>query len=131
MIIRYESLVEDPRAAVRRICDFIGEDFEEEMLNVKTHNSSARVDARGIFSSSVGKWRQQLTEEEIFIAQQIAGRELQRLGYERAVVDAHFGKMLWLCATAPYACGRALIANRQISGPLLPYLLRRCAALFN
>lgn len=130
MTVRYESLVEDPKTVVRQICDFIEEDFEEAMLDVRTHNSSTQVDKEGIFPSSVGRWRQQLTNEEIFIAQQIAGRELQRFGYERAVVDVHFGKLFFLCATAPYACAKALAANRKMSGPLLPYLLRRCTTLF-
>jgi hypothetical protein len=128
--VRYESLVEDPRAVVRQICDFIEEKFEETMLDVRTHNSSSHVGEEGIFSSSVGRWRQQLTHEEIFIAQEIAGRELQSLGYEPAVVDVHFGQLFFLCATAPFAGVRALAANREMTGPLLPYLLRRCAALF-
>jgi len=130
MTVKYESLVEDPRAVVRQMCDFIEEDFEETMLDVRTHNSSTQVDQEGIFSSSVGSWRQQLTHEEVFMAQEIAGRELQRLGYERAVVDVHYARLVFLCATAPYACAKALAANRKRTGPLLPYLLRRCAGLF-
>lgn len=130
MTVRYESLVEDPRSVVRQMCDFIEEEFEEAMLDVRTHNSSTQVEAEGIFSSSVGKWRQQLTNEEIFIAQEMAGGELQSLGYERAVVDVHYGKLFLLSATAPYAWVRALAANRQMTGPLLPYVWRRCAALF-
>ncbi|MGB7951383.1 MAG: sulfotransferase, partial [Candidatus Binatia bacterium] len=130
MKVRYESLVTDPRAVVRQMCTFIEEEFEEAMLDVRTHNSSIQVSAEGIFSSSVGGWRQQLTNEEIFIAQEIAGGEFQRLGYEQARVDVEFGKLLFLCATAPFACARALAANRNMTGPLLPYLLRRCAALF-
>jgi hypothetical protein len=130
MVIRYESLVENPDQIVREMCQFIGENFEKDMLNVDEENSSFQVGEKGIFSSSVGRWRRQLTHEEIFIAQEIAGGELQSLGYERAVVNVHYAKLLLLCATAPYAWVRALAANREMTGPLLPYLWRRCAALF-
>jgi Sulfotransferase family len=130
MTVRYESLVEDPRAIVRQMCGFVEEEFEEAMLDVKTHNSSTQIEAEGIFSSSVGRWRQQLTDEEIFIAQKTSGKELESLGYERGAVRVQYRKLLLLCATAPYACAKALVANREMTGPLLPYLLRRCAALF-
>jgi hypothetical protein len=130
MVIRYETLVQNPEQLTREMCEFIGETFERDMLNVDEENSSFQVSEKGIFSSSVGRWRQQLTHEEVFIAQGIAGKELQRLGYEPAVVDVHYGRLVFLCATAPYAGAKALAANREMTGPLLPYLFRRCTALF-
>jgi hypothetical protein len=103
------------------MCQFIGEAFEKDMMYVDEENSSFQVGEKGIFSSFVGRWRQQLTHEEIFIAQEIAGRELQRLGYERAVVDVQIGKLCFLCGTAPYARARALASNREMTGP--PFLI--------
>jgi Sulfotransferase family len=129
MMIRYESLVRSPEKVVRQICRFIGEEFEYDMLNVDEANSSFEVTEKGIYSSSVGRWRRRLTNEEIYIAQNITKGSLEKLGYATADVKINPLKVCYLWATLPYGLWRALHANRAVREPLLPYLARRIAAL--
>jgi hypothetical protein len=125
MLVRYETLVERPPETVRQICAFVGEEFEADMLAVDTHNSSFHVQSSGIFASSVGRWRTQLSHEEVYVAQKLARHELEQLGYAVEKVTAHPGKLARIVLTLPYALWRALAANTAMRGPLLPYLLRR------
>jgi hypothetical protein len=125
LLVRYESLVERPAEAVRQICAFVEEEFEADMLAVDTHNSSFHVQSSGIFSSSVGRWRTQLSHEEVYVAQKLARKELAQLGYAIDKVTVHPGKLARVILTLPYALWRALAANAAMHGPLIPYLLRR------
>jgi hypothetical protein len=125
LLVHYESLVERPAETVRQLCDFVGEAFEAGMLAVDTHNSSFHVQPPGIFASSVGRWRTQLSHEEVYLAQKLTRNELEHLGYTVEKVAAHPGKLAMIVLTLPYALWRALAANKALRGPLMPYLLRR------
>ena len=130
MMIRYESLVHNPENLVREICRFIGEEFEEDMLNVDEENSSFRDERKGIYSSSVERWRRLLTNEEAYVAQKITRRWLVEFGYTIAEFKINPLKVGYMYATVPYGLWRAIHANRAIRGPLLPYVARRLAALW-
>ena len=125
LLMRYESLVERPVEAVRQLCDFVGEEFEADMLAVDTHNSSFHVQTPGIFASSVGRWRTQLSDEEVYIAQTLTKTELAQLGYAIDQIPANPYKLALIVLTFPYAFWRALTANKAMRGPLMSYLLRR------
>ena len=128
-IVGYEKLVKDTTAVVRDLCRFIGENFEEGMLNVDEHNSSFAVRQNGIYSSSVGRWRRTLTNEEVYIAQRITKKYLDKLGYAAENLEINPLKLGYILATLPFALGRAVRANKAVRGPLFPYLARRIAAL--
>jgi Sulfotransferase family len=129
IVVHYEDLVTDPEGTVRNICTTIEEDYEPDMLVVEGHNSSTATDTRGIFSSSVDIWRTELSQEEIVISQNIGGSLLNRLGYD--VIPAHAGRLqlfsLWV--STPFALWRALNANKDTRGPLIPYLFKRIGTL--
>jgi Sulfotransferase family len=129
LILRYESLVENPETVVRDICRFIGEEFDENMLNVEEQNSSFVVQQNGIYSSSVGRWRRALTNEEAYTAQKITKKYLGSLGYATEKLEINPFRLGYIWATLPFAMWRAVHANRAIRGPLFPYLVRRFAAL--
>jgi hypothetical protein len=125
LLLRYESLVERPAETVRQLCDFVGEEFEADMLAVDTHNSSFHVQTPGIFASSVGRWRTQLSDAEVYIAQRLTRTELAQLGYAIDQIPVNPCKLALIVLTFPYALWRALTANKAMRGPLMPYLLRR------
>jgi hypothetical protein len=127
MIVRYESLVENPEETVRSICRFVQVEFEGGMLEVTTHNSSFQGSRGGIFTSSVGRWREGLAGEEVYLAQQIGRRELERFGYTIEKITANPAKLASIAVTLPYAFWRALDANKTLRGPLFPYLVKRTA----
>jgi len=130
-IIKYEDLVTMPENTVRHICDVIGEQYEPEMLNVMTHNSSNASANEGIFSTSVDRWRTDLKPEEITISQTLCKKQLHELGYGQVYPHASIFKVILNYLGTPYALWRALDANKDMRGPLLPYLYRRISALIH
>ena len=124
-IVRYENLVTDPENTVKEICEIIGEDFEQGMLNVETYGSSHGNMDQGIFSSSIGRWKTQLSQEEIWIAQKICQNQMNDLGYELVETNNYTLKSIGFFASTPLALFRGLHANRHKRGPLLPYLAIR------
>jgi hypothetical protein len=125
-VVRYEDLVADPEATIRRVCMVIEEDYEPEMLEVESYASSYGMSgAKGVFRSSVGKWRTELSGDEIRVAQSLARREMTSFGYEVERCKVHGVRLAAAYLSTPVALARALWANRHKRGPLLPYLLRR------
>jgi len=129
VIVKYEELVSAPERAVRRICETIEEDFDPLMLEVTSHNSSDARQESGIFSSSVDRWQTRLSAEEISIGQNIAKRELSRFGYTKVDVSPNRFRVLGMWLATPVALWKALAANKDVRGPLIPYLARRIGAL--
>jgi hypothetical protein len=89
-LIRYEDLVADPRAELERLCEFLGEDFEEAMLEPhrvadqgvperKTWHANTRA---AVTVGSVGRYRATLTPAEIRLFDLVARRPLRRHGYQ-------------------------------------------------
>lgn len=89
LTIRYEDLVRETEAVLRKICGFIDEPFESNMLN---YPKSAKVNRSGawfggkaipIHENSIGRWRQ--TENLQRIAELLtiprANKLLRRYGY--------------------------------------------------
>ncbi len=128
LLSRYEDLVADPEASVRRICAFIGSDFEPGMLAIERNNSSDTVCARGIFATSVGRWRQSLAAADAFIAQKICAREMRRLGYSPVAIRPNMWEVARQVLSAPLFAFRALSANRRRRKSKLPDITRRIAA---
>jgi hypothetical protein len=129
MLVRYEALVQNPERLVRKICRFIGENFEDDMLNINEANSSFQLGQQGIYSSSVGRWRGLLTNEEVYIAQKITKHRMLEFGYTLDELKVSPFRVGYMFATLPHGLWKALHANKPLRGPLLPYVLSRLAAL--
>lgn len=91
--IRYESLVAEPEAQVRRLCEFLAVKFEPAMLGSE-RSASALGDvpewywheevARPIHGGNIGKGRRFFSATEREELQRIIGGELAALGYAPA-----------------------------------------------
>ena len=100
--LHYEKMVTDPEHELRRLCHFLGESFEPEMLD-HASTGAARKGAklseswqntgRPIFSGNTGKWRSQLTAVELESVEAEAGTVMTRLGYDLDTQAQSFG---WL-----------------------------------
>jgi hypothetical protein len=86
--VRYEQLVSDVEAVVRRICDFLGESFERTMLD---HTGLARQLAaptghreveQPVSQRTVENWRQSMPIFDQQVSARIAGPLLAELGYD-------------------------------------------------
>lgn len=103
--VRYESFVAQPEEQTRRICDFLGERFEPEMMAVEcgsapdsrsrafaAREATWKEKASGeITQASVGAFRRELTPRQIAGIQREAGAQLERAGYELDDVDGRTG----------------------------------------
>jgi len=103
--VRYEDLVLHPEATLGRICAFIGEGFEAQMLqwHGKVDEAIPARDKR--FHSGlgrqmepldVGRWKREMTSREIFVAEALIGTQLSQFGYERRYRSGLWGPLLAL-----------------------------------
>jgi len=106
--IRYEDLVDNPTSSISDICQFVGIDFQPQMLQVGWVNSTTQARARadgpaGIGQSALGKWRQSLTRGEIAVIQMFLRKDLASLGYEPVSVGWRGGLQTAavLCRSVP------------------------------
>jgi hypothetical protein len=89
--LRYEDLVADPAAHVRRLCGFLGLAYDADMLAIERSDPAKIVqDQAGWFTSTregintraAGKWRRTMTARQQRVFAAVAGAELRELGYE-------------------------------------------------
>jgi len=88
--VRYEDLVTAPEEQLRRLCAFLGEDFDEAML--EPHRvSDVAVPERKVWhvrtsesvdDSATQRWRRDLEPEELDLFEFVAAGQLRRHGYE-------------------------------------------------
>jgi len=90
--VRYEDLVVNPERELRRMCAFLGEEFNPAMLAYHEAQSTAHSEQRNagnlrcpIMSNNVGKWRTEMTHREVRIFEALGGAGLDRYGYARAL----------------------------------------------
>lgn len=88
-IVRYEKLVSEPREQLHEICSFLGVEYANEML-AYYESEPARVIAqkshhtnllKPVFNTSVGRYRQVLSQEEIETIEKGLTTPMTHLGY--------------------------------------------------
>ena len=94
--LRYEDLLDNPEKITMEICDFLGEDFSEEMLSFHKTKSAYPTDANNeknltkpLMQANKEKWRQEMTNKELRMFEAVAGEELKIYGYPLSVPEAH------------------------------------------
>lgn len=75
--VRYEDLVEDPRATTDRITSFLGFDETDHVARFRSRALQAHSD-------SVGRWREELDSPALRTIDDEAGHLLRKLGYGAA-----------------------------------------------
>lgn len=89
-VIRYEDLVARPTAVLPELCRFIGESFDPQMLRVPSalRSDASSGDSRriGLVTTSVGRFRRDLTPHEIAFIQLATGGLMRTAHYERVPV---------------------------------------------
>lgn len=98
MEIRYEDLIEDPEAMLRSVCDLVGLEFHDAMLDyprragelVAAEGGAARHP--GVFQAptkGLRDWRSELAGPAVEAFELTAGDLLAELGYERHADQVH------------------------------------------
>jgi hypothetical protein len=124
--VRYETLVSDVEATIRRICDFLGEDFETGMLDVQRRVSAVPKRERSIHgkldqpitAEAIATWRRTLSPTECFVMESCLGTDLSRLGYRLRFQSARWQPLL-------RAAGFALRLAAPLLNRVIPALGRR------
>lgn len=97
-IVHYETLTTDPRSELERITTFLGLPWDDRLMsfhdqdltiykNPTGHLSRDQV-SRPINTTSVGRWKRDLSAEEVAVFEAKAGDLLAELGYEPATTAA-------------------------------------------
>jgi hypothetical protein len=87
--LNYEGLITEPEAQLRRLCSFLGEDFDPRMLEpgavrdrlVPDRKTWHANTAGPLLAARVDSWRFELSEADVAFLEAVAGRELRRAGY--------------------------------------------------
>lgn len=87
--LRFEDLVADIQTQTRRVCDFLGVEFEEGMLVYHQKESGFGRNRENLNTDRAPdqtiseKWKQKLTMRQVSIIESLSGEELSLYGYER------------------------------------------------
>jgi hypothetical protein len=86
--IRYEELTAEPEPQLRKLCDFLGEDFDPAMLapnmEASKHYHSFGIHTqtnRQVTAARQGRWHKDLAPADARIVQRVAGKLLRALDY--------------------------------------------------
>jgi hypothetical protein len=88
LLVRYEQLVTQPQQELRRICGFAGEEYSDAML-VPNHDPTAdrpwfQRAEEPVTTERLGKWRSQLTADQVALIEWLVKPHMQTFGYEPA-----------------------------------------------
>ena len=84
--LRFEDLVNDPEAQLRRVTEFLGVDYDAALLDVRrtgSSYSSGRYSGDGLDPSATDRWRDHIGPIPRAWLQAALGREMRRYGYAR------------------------------------------------
>ena len=92
--IKYEELIKNPEPVLKELFNFIGVKYEEEILNfhktAKKYIGNKQPEKVNTFkplsAESLYKWRQELSHEQIYIIEKLAGSYIEKLGYEKTKI---------------------------------------------
>lgn len=92
IVLRYETLAEEPEETLHKVCAFIGEPYLSEMLNMGGapehaasggNSSFTRFEPGTISTRSIGRYRKVLEAEDIAFIQICARREMDVFRYAK------------------------------------------------
>ena len=88
LAMHYEELVTRPEQELSRVCDFVGEEYSPAMLvpnpdrdGVLTLPWYQRAE-ESLTTERMGRWREQLTPDELALVEWFVGQHMQTFGYQ-------------------------------------------------
>ena len=103
--IRYEDVVRNPERELRRICEFLEEQYEPQMLSWQ-HRVGALVPTREAHiheklvqepsKDDIERWKREMSAREILIGEAFMGPLLKAHGYELRYAGRAWQPLLWL-----------------------------------
>ena len=110
----YEDLLQNPSESVSGICDFLGEDFSESVINFRKASCSGKTPLlqKPIQTGNSGKWKNRMSTRQIRVFEYIAGDTLAANGYTVTLGKRTSG---WP-VTAFYKVHQRLASRKNIRG---------------
>ena len=130
-IVRYEDLVTDQENVMRELCGFIGISYNPSVFDFfKLKDESMKFYPRELFekfhqslmnpvnTGRMNLWKKQMDEKQVRVADQIAGKTADVLGYERG--EKRFSLAVYLISL-PMVIYASLLFRVMQLGSYLPY----------
>ena len=143
-LVHYEDLISDPEATVRRICEFLKEEFHPAMLKPHQSDTLYRTDQRNlenlqrpILPGNSNRWETGMLERDLRVFEGVAGRDLECYGYKCALGPLHLSgieKFFYRYVEHPPLKLIAMLNNRKtqrIMMQMLRIYLRRRWSLWH
>lgn len=138
LTVRFENLVTEPEANVRRVCDHVRLGYNSDMLAIERAGPGKIVPEQAgwytgvsspISATAADGWRTEMPEEDQRLVAAVAGAELRELGYEASEGEPAVPRPRALAYTAHDSALRAVHTFRlrivQERGRELRYVVRR------
>lgn len=133
--VKYEDLVADPEKHCRLMCDFLGIEFDPNVLSFYQKKDEAEKLYAGdegvnrihqslfnpISTDKVNKWQTDMTPRQIKVADLVMGKTAEKAGYQRMYPKANPFLYLWISPSLIYA---SLMYRMIMLGDHLPHGMR-------
>lgn len=87
-LLKFEDLVAEPKLSLKKLCEFIGEDFEDSLLDAEVVNSKfSENKTKGFDKDIINRWQKQLSEKEVDLIDRLCLENENNLGYETSNND--------------------------------------------
>ncbi len=134
-LFRYEDLASKPRNLFKKICNFLDIDDDENVFEfyrisgqenlgfieretfLKYHESLTKP----INTDTIGKWEYELQPNDIEILELVAGKWLERAGYQRRYTKK---SIILPIKTSPFVIYSWLLYKLMLAGENIPYSLK-------
>jgi len=130
-ILRYEDLVTEQESTFRSLCDFLGIVYDPSVFDfykkkdetLKTYGNSVWEKfhenlLKPVNTGRIGTWKNDLTDQQVKMADQIAGKYADRLGYERQSKGFNIGLFF---KSVPMLTYNYIVLTLMIFGTYLPF----------
>lgn len=81
LMVRFEDLVADPEATVRRLAGFLGLQEHGRMLRQKVVSKGANLGETGFDADAADRWRRSIRPGDKRVLERLLGRRLRAMGY--------------------------------------------------
>jgi hypothetical protein len=125
--VKFENLIDQPKANLSRVCDFLGIDFTDEMLNVPVSMSSTGTDEgkKGFSKNVSAKWISSLSSSEVYFSEKINQDLITHFGYHLLKQKPNVVQLIFIFAILPFQFLIIFILNYSRMGNHMYFIKKR------
>ncbi len=101
--VAYESLILNPGPTLKDLCNFIGEEFSEDLLDVKVvNNLYGEKGQLGFNQEAINRWKKKLNKMQCLLIDMLTAKNREALGYQDSYSVNVFLMIFVLVIYLPY-----------------------------